>query len=64
MHGRQYAPDHSKPGSPFPILAKESVAVAYEDPLLPWVQAAQLARYLVGCTIVDLNAELAAGGIR
>lgn len=62
--GRLYARDPSMPHSPFPILAKEREIVAFEDPRLPWLQAAQSAMCLVGCTVVDLNAELAAEGAR
>ncbi|MFC5800288.1 hypothetical protein [Streptomyces formicae] len=34
-----------------------------EDALLPWLLAAQSILCLVGCTIVDLGAEFAAGGV-
>ncbi|MFD7447163.1 hypothetical protein [Streptomyces sp. NPDC059909] len=62
--GKLYARNLDRHASPFPILARGTENLAFLDPLLPWLLAAQSILCLVGCTIVDLGAELAAGGVR
>ncbi|TLQ46064.1 hypothetical protein [Streptomyces marianii] len=62
--GRLYTRDLTRYGSPIPIVVKGTENLAFEDPLLPWLLAAQTILCLVGCTVVDLGAELSVGGAR
>ncbi|WP_327357731.1 hypothetical protein [Streptomyces sp. NBC_01304] len=64
VHGSLYALDDTAPWSPFPIELESTLTVAYDDPRLKWMQVGQSALYLVGCTVVDLQAELQAAGLR
>lgn len=61
--GRLYVRDLSLHASLFPIVSKETANLAFEDPLLPWLLAAQSVMCLVGCTVVDLDTELVVGGV-
>jgi hypothetical protein len=45
---------------PLPV---QQVLLPWEDELMPWVLASQMAMDLRGCTFVDLEAELAAAGV-
>jgi hypothetical protein len=57
VFGALYAP------GPLGPEAVEPVTIPYGDWRQPWVMAAQAATELHGCTLVDLDAELAAAGI-
>lgn len=54
VHGRRYYP------GPLLHFPGDKEIVQYDDPAIGWVLAWQLVRSLSGCTIVDLDAELAA----
>lgn len=52
VHGTVYAP-----GSTGVTMLPEKHLVTFDNPLIRWVVAGQLARSLHGCTMVDLDAE-------
>ncbi|MFJ2953558.1 hypothetical protein [Streptomyces sp. NPDC087270] len=51
-----------KPGPAGPLPVGRTL-LPWNDELMPWVLASQMAMELHGCTFVDLEAELAAAGV-
>lgn len=58
-YGDLYRPG-AGPAGPVPEIAQRKVVLSFTDPRLPWLLCAQSAVRLTGCTVVDLDEELAA----